>query len=136
MAPQKIDAHDWQEENGFCSFCGDGCGTCMLGSFVPCVLINKTQDLIEDPYNKDPSACGAFGCLSCLLSLFGMSFVMGCIQRRSIRVKYGIEGNSCTDFALNGLLPCCAVIQQYRELEIRRDAGQGGYQKQAPMRMP
>lgn len=52
MAPQKIDAHDWQEENGFCSFCGDGCGTCMLGSFVPCVCAFCAHSPLDSPKHK------------------------------------------------------------------------------------
>jgi hypothetical protein len=42
----------------------------------------------------------------------------------------------CGDICANLCCPCCSVIQQYRELEMRRDAGvvTKGYQGEAPMR--
>ncbi len=45
------------------------------------------------------------------------------MQRGKIRKldKTEISGNCCTDFLVNFCCPCCAVIQQYKEVEIRRD---------------
>lgn len=59
-----------------------------------------------------------------------------CLQRGQIRVKHGIEGGKCGDMWANLCCPCCSAIQQYKELEIRRDArlNTKGYQGQAPMR--
>jgi hypothetical protein len=50
---------------------------------------------------------------------------------------HGIEGGTCGDLCANWCCPCCSVIQQYKEVEMRRDARQvnkAGYQQQAPMR--
>ncbi|KAL2173162.1 PLAC8 family-domain-containing protein [Thermothelomyces heterothallicus CBS 202.75] len=131
--------NDWQDDNGLMHCCGD-CGTCMLGCFVPCVLINKTQNILEDP-SEHPSACGSFGGLSCFLSLFGLTGVTTCIQRRQIRLMYGIEGNCCCDALITGCLPCCAVIQNYKEVDFRRDNQNAwgikdGYKRQLPMQHP
>lgn len=63
---------------------------------------------------------------------------LGCLQRRQIRKKYGIEGGGCTDFMVSFCCPCCSAIQNVKELEARRDArpNKVGYQPQAPMRDP
>jgi hypothetical protein len=68
-------------------------------------------------------------------------YSIGIIQRGKIRDKYRIEqGGLCGDIMTNLCCPCCAVIQQYKEVEMRRDAATGpskmGYQGQAPMRAP
>lgn len=63
---------------------------------------------------------------------------LGCIQRGKIRKTYGIHGGACGDLCVNLCCPCCAVIQQYKEVEMRRDAhlNNQGYQKQQPMQAP
>ena len=59
------------------------------------------------------------------------------LQRKRIREMNGIKGSVVGDLCYNWACPCCAVIQQYKEVEMRRDARQvnkTGYQQQAPMR--
>ncbi|KAK4238321.1 PLAC8 family-domain-containing protein [Achaetomium macrosporum] len=131
-----IKEHEWQD--GLCSFC-DG-GHCMMGCFCPCILVNKTHELLEDPHKQDPSGCGGVGCGWCLLNMCGgWGFIVGLMQRNKIRDKYRIEGGICGDIMTNLCCPCCSVIQQYKEVEMRRDAAgpsKMGYQAQAPMHAP
>lgn len=63
-------------------------------------------------------------------------FSISLLQRKEIRKMHGIEGGMCGDLCSNWCCPCCAVIQQYKEVEMRRDArvNKTGYQQQAPMR--
>lgn len=71
----------------------------------------------------------------------GFGFCVEWGQRRAIRNKYGIkDGNKCTDCLTPFCCPCCAVIQEYTEVEKRREAGGGGvqkvgYQGEQPMRV-
>ncbi|KAL2127497.1 hypothetical protein VTI74DRAFT_10629 [Chaetomium olivicolor] len=138
MERHEIKDHEWQD--GLCSFC-DG-GHCLLGCFCPCVLVNKTHELLEEPHNQEPSGCGTIGCGWCTLNLCGgWGWVLGFLQRGRIRSKHGIKGNVCGDLMANLCCPCCSVIQQYKEVEKRRDAGprgpvKVGYQGQPPMDAP
>ncbi|KAK4139207.1 PLAC8 family-domain-containing protein [Dichotomopilus funicola] len=133
MSHTEIKKGEWQ--TGLCDFMSGG--HCLVGCFFPCILANQTAELIEDPDEKEPEKCGTVGCAWCLCS--GFSVLFGCFQRRSIRRMAGIESNVCCDFIINGCCPCCALIQQQKELEIRRDvrlAAKQGYQAQPPMRRP
>jgi hypothetical protein len=62
---------------------------------------------------------------------------LGCLQRGKIREKYNIDGGSCGDFCANGCLPCCAIIQQHKEVEMRLKEDRATnmqYQRQPQMR--
>ncbi|KAH6857104.1 PLAC8 family-domain-containing protein [Chaetomium sp. MPI-CAGE-AT-0009] len=131
----QIQQHEWQD--GLCGFCSGG--HCLMGWCCPCVLVNKTHELIENPDEKEPSGCGLVGCGWCLVNMFtgGFGCFFSCVQRKKIREMHGIEGGTCGDLCANWCCPCCSVIQQYKEVEMRRDARQvnkSGYQQQAPMR--
>ncbi|KAK4031268.1 PLAC8 family-domain-containing protein [Parachaetomium inaequale] len=103
-------------------------GCCTGGYFwkgfcCPCLLLNQTHEVLEDqvPDDKEPDECGIVAMGWCLLTGAGCCFVFGCLQRKRIRVKHKIEGgNTCSDFCINGCLPCCAIIQQYKEVDLRR----------------
>ncbi|KAK4458380.1 PLAC8 family-domain-containing protein [Cladorrhinum samala] len=128
---------EWQD--GLLSCCSGG--HALMGCCCPCVLVNKTHELLENPNNPEPKACGLWGCGWCLLNACGgWGFILNCLQRGEIRKKHNIEGNGCGDFCVSLCCPCCGTIQQYKELEQRRDA-QGlpdkvGYQGQTPMGVP
>ncbi|KAK3904494.1 PLAC8 family-domain-containing protein [Staphylotrichum tortipilum] len=129
---EPIKPHEWQD--GLCDIC-DG-GHCMEGCFCPCLLVNKTDELIEEPDAKKVHGCGVW-CIGhfCLNLCGGFGGVLSCIQRTKIRKRYGIEGGVCGDFWRNLCCPCCSVIQQYKEVEKRRDAlvNKAGYQRPAGM---
>jgi hypothetical protein len=73
MAPTHSHQEDWQEGNNLCSFCTGG--HCLMGCFCPCMLINKTDVLLKDPQEKDPSGCGkvCFGWSA--LNMCGVGFM-------------------------------------------------------------
>ncbi|KAK4152981.1 PLAC8 family-domain-containing protein [Chaetomidium leptoderma] len=134
---QPIRIKDGEFQEGLCDFFSGG--HCFEGCCCPCIVVNKTQQLLDDPDEKTPSGCGCMGCAWCLLTTFaGMSCFVGWKQRNDMRKRYQIEGGSCGDMWKNLCCPCCSVIQQYKEVEMRRDAraNKVGYQTQAPMRAP
>ena len=44
------------------------------------------------------------------------------IGRRDIRQKYGIPGNGCGDCMVVAFCPCCALVQEEKEVCIREEA--------------
>ncbi|KAH0686086.1 hypothetical protein KY284_016639 [Solanum tuberosum] len=52
-------------------------------------------------------------------SLFCGCCCYTCCVRRSLRRLFNIEGGSCDDFLTHLICCCCAMIQEWRELELR-----------------
>ncbi|KAK4655394.1 hypothetical protein QC762_302090 [Podospora pseudocomata] len=135
--PTVIKEGEWQD--GLCGCCSGG--HFWMGCCCPCILVNKTHELLENPSNPSPSGCGMWGCAWCGLNFCGgWGWILECLQRGEVRSKHRIEGSGCTDCLVACCCPCCGVIQSHKEVEKRRDAMQGGvpdkmgYQGQAPMR--
>ena len=99
-------------------------------------MLNQTHALLENevPDDKEPPKCGPVCLITACTGAGGVIF--GCLQRDRIRVKHKIKGgNPCGDFCINGCLPCCAIIQQYKEVDLRRKAriNNKGYQQNQDM---
>ncbi|KAF3976797.1 hypothetical protein ACB098_06G138300 [Castanea mollissima] len=52
-------------------------------------------------------------------SLFCGCCCYTCCIRRKLRELFNIEGGSCDDFSTHLMCCCCALVQEWRELEIR-----------------
>ncbi|XP_030932547.1 protein MID1-COMPLEMENTING ACTIVITY 1-like [Quercus lobata] len=52
-------------------------------------------------------------------SLFCGCCCYSCCIRRKLRKLFNIEGGSCDDFSTHLMCCCCALVQEWRELEIR-----------------
>ncbi|KIV95193.1 hypothetical protein PV10_02873 [Exophiala mesophila] len=113
--------HGSRGANGAWSFglfdCFSPFGTCCLSCWCPCILYGKNQDIERgDPDSSGCNgSCLAWYCLSC----FGVSCILQCINRTSLREKYGIEGGSCGDFCTSCCCTCCALIQENKEVKVR-----------------
>ena len=73
MSQTQFNQHGWQEDNGLCDFFSGG--HCLMGCFCPCLLVNKTAELIEDPDEKTPHGCGATCFGWSVLNMCGVGFV-------------------------------------------------------------
>ncbi|KAL2255523.1 hypothetical protein VTK26DRAFT_3188 [Humicola hyalothermophila] len=115
-------------------------GHCWEGLCCPCLILNKTAHLLRDPTEQDPDGCGKWCFGWCIINCFtgAGGNILACIQRGKVREDRGIEGSACGDFCASLCCPCCVMIQQYKELEYKRDheAIQKPYQAQAPMSHP
>ncbi|GMY08300.1 protein MID1-COMPLEMENTING ACTIVITY 1-like [Fagus crenata] len=52
-------------------------------------------------------------------SLFCGCCCYTCCMRRKLRELFNIEGGSCDDFSTHLMCCCCALVQEWRELELR-----------------
>jgi hypothetical protein len=73
MAPTQFNERAWQEGNTLCGFCSSG--HMLMGCCCPCMLINKTAELIEHPEEKEPSGCGKTCVGWSALNLCGVGFM-------------------------------------------------------------
>ncbi|PRP81590.1 hypothetical protein PROFUN_01097 [Planoprotostelium fungivorum] len=92
---------------GICD-CFDDFKVCCVTMFcLPCQLayqnaaVNQTECSIVD--------CCLATCYPC---------ICGCVVRGRIRDKYGIYGSTAGDLCCHFCFPCCATIQQTRQLDI------------------
>ena len=51
--------------------------------------------------------------------------------RRDMRHHYSIKGNMCLDCVASGFCPCCALLQEEKELTFRASIGPSGSQPPA-----
>ncbi|KAM7216972.1 PLAC8 family domain containing protein [Rhypophila decipiens] len=118
---------EWQ--TGLCDCCGGG--HCCVGTFCPCLMVQKTQTWLSNPSDSNPSGCGTT-CLAytALQYTCGFGFCVEWGQRRAIRHKFGIkDGSKATDCLTPFCCPCCAAIQEFTEVERRRLIGANGVVK-------
>ncbi|NP_001086327.1 cornifelin homolog B [Xenopus laevis] len=81
--------------------CCEDMGTCLCGTFVPCILACKVS--------KDYGEC------CCLPCLFGSVLAV----RTGIRERYHIEGSICNDWVCLSFCAPCTLCQMARELKAR-----------------
>ncbi|KAH7155485.1 PLAC8 family-domain-containing protein [Dactylonectria estremocensis] len=131
-----VQNQEWS--NGLCS-CGP-CETCLLGTFLPCMLLGQTADRMRDPtmqtadnFNSD---CMIFCGIQCVT---GCGWIYAMMKRGEIRERYGIAGSGMNDCCASYWCGCCALIQQDKEVKARSAQGPvtQGYQSQKEgMHMP
>ncbi|QSZ31095.1 hypothetical protein DSL72_000656 [Monilinia vaccinii-corymbosi] len=111
---------------------------CLKATFCPCFVYGKTQHRL----NRDPHLMGyeRFN-NDCLLwagaQWCGIGVLFTFLQRRQIREKYAIGGESdLSDIGLSWCCHCCSLIQQEKEVIRRTQGGENmeqGYQRPEPM---
>ncbi|KAM4058484.1 PLAC8 family protein [Hirsutella rhossiliensis] len=134
---QDTPKQEWQSNLFNCA----PCGTCLLSTCLPCILIGRTSGRMRDPsmetYEDLNSECMIFSAIHCLT---GFGWVYAMMKRGEIRDEYGIEGSDCSDCCASYCCLCCVLIQSDKEVKLRT-AGQRpimqGYQSQKEgMQMP
>ncbi|KAF7562969.1 hypothetical protein G7046_g1134 [Stylonectria norvegica] len=107
---------EWQ--NGLCN-CSP-CESCLLGTFLPCMLHGRAADRMRDPsmatadsFNSD---CLLFAGVQCFT---GCGWIISMMQRGEMRERFGIKGSGFGDYCTTYWCLCCAVIQQEKEAKQR-----------------
>ncbi|OWM69924.1 hypothetical protein CDL15_Pgr025773 [Punica granatum] len=80
-----------------------------------------------DEWQVDLFDCCAEPCLTreaAVTGLLAYSLFCGCCRysccaRRKLRKLFNIEGGACDDFTTHLMCFCCALVQEWRELELR-----------------
>lgn len=128
---------DWSTSLMDCS----PCDTCLLATCLPCVLLGQTSDRMRDPTMATADAlnseCLVFTAIQCFTGC-GWIYIM--MKRSEIRETFGMQGDGTSDCCVTYWCPCCALIQQDKEVKVRTSNAAGlitqGYQAQGGMQMP
>ncbi|KJZ71547.1 hypothetical protein HIM_09085 [Hirsutella minnesotensis 3608] len=96
------------------------CGTCLLSTFLPCVLLGRTVSRMRDPsmrsHDEMNSECLIFTGIQCFT---GCGWIYGMMKRGEVRDQYGIKGSDCNDCCVSYWCLCCAMIQMDNEVKKR-----------------
>ena len=94
--------------------CFEDCGECLLACCVPCIPFGFNA---RDSDVCCQGCCGVFcGCLFFLCCPFWSYIAWCCCIRPNIRRKHGIPTNCCMDCLAVTFCPCCALVQERRQL--------------------
>ncbi|XP_027162877.1 protein MID1-COMPLEMENTING ACTIVITY 1-like isoform X1 [Coffea eugenioides] len=106
------DGSEWQADLFEC--CSEPCLS-MKACIYPCGIFSRIANVVS---------CGKITREEALNNLMAYSLFCGCCCytcciRGKVRKLFGIEGGSCDDFLTHLMCCCCALVQEWRELELR-----------------
>ncbi|XP_030451185.1 protein MID1-COMPLEMENTING ACTIVITY 1-like isoform X2 [Syzygium oleosum] len=103
---------DWQADLFGC--CMEPClsfKTCLY----PCGMFAKIANAVSrGEISREAAANNVFA-----FSLVGSCCCYTCCVRRRLRELFNIQGSLCDDFLTHLMCCCCAMVQEWRELELR-----------------
>ena len=85
--------------------CFDDFRICIFTFCVPCYTIGRNADDF-----------GENGCVIGILYGLGFAFALGPVMRWRLREKKSIHGSMVGDILIHWLCPCCALIQENKEI--------------------
>ncbi|KAM7484683.1 hypothetical protein LguiA_000692 [Lonicera macranthoides] len=89
-----------------------GCITC----WCPCITFGKIAEIVD----KGSASCGASGALYALIvCVTGCSCCYSCFYRAKMRQQYSLHESPCGDCLVHCCCECCALCQEYRELQFQ-----------------
>ncbi|KAJ9150341.1 hypothetical protein NKR23_g3814 [Pleurostoma richardsiae] len=117
---QNVHSQGWSNSLMDCS----PCDACLLGTFLPCVLLGKTSERMRDPSMQTYETVNTDCLLMCGITYFtGCGWIYAMLKRTEIRERYGIQGSGTSDCCSAYWCSCCALIQQEKEVKARTASG-------------
>ncbi|KAF3178092.1 hypothetical protein TWF106_011165 [Orbilia oligospora] len=109
---------EWIYQMGGC--CEDS-DKCCIGCCCPCVAYGEVHHKMRNKRVTDYNRCCNGPCWGfCGLMICGAQWIMGMMQRGEARRKYNMKGSGCGDCMRHFFCGCCALIQENREVETRK----------------
>uniref|UniRef100_A0A7C9DYA4 Uncharacterized protein n=1 Tax=Opuntia streptacantha TaxID=393608 RepID=A0A7C9DYA4_OPUST len=101
---------------GLCDCFSGDISLCCQTCWCPCITFGQIAEIVD----KGSPTCGVSGTLYALLLGFtGCQWIYSCTYRSKLKVQYGIEDDCCEDCCTHFWCECCALCQEYRELQHR-----------------
>jgi Cys-rich protein (TIGR01571 family) len=118
-------AKSQQVEGGFSTkitACCDDCGVCCFGCWCPCIEWGRMAEYLLGLRFKF-GCCIYFGCSSSGPTRGVAGVLLGMVVRKELRDKLHIPGTIVEDCCIHCFAHGCAMCQEWREMQARRDAG-------------
>lgn len=93
--------------------------TCISTCLCPCSTFSRIANFVSEGDVSKDTACNRACCYTLCL---GCCCYTSCF-RQKVRKRYSISGNICDDWCAHTLCFCCALIQEWREIEFRELKG-------------
>ncbi|SCZ92520.1 BZ3500_MvSof-1268-A1-R1_Chr5-2g07938 [Microbotryum saponariae] len=96
--------------------CAAYCCPCLIWSLIH----SKTEHLVaHGTPHPNPRKVGSWCCIIAFspICVALPEVLLDYASRAETRKRYGIRGNWAEDFAIALCLPCCSIVQEYREIE-------------------
>ncbi|KAL4586733.1 hypothetical protein LXL04_011377 [Taraxacum kok-saghyz] len=104
-----------QWSTGLCD-CGSDYSSCCMTCWCPCISFGQIAEIVD----KGNTSCGVHGALYSILCLFtGCECIYSFIYRSKLRHQYMLPESPCNDCLVHCCCECCALCQEYRELQHR-----------------
>ncbi|KAH7388135.1 hypothetical protein KP509_16G059600 [Ceratopteris richardii] len=119
---------------GLCGCCTDP-GICLLGCCCPCILFGRIASELDD----GATSCVVAALIWYILQQFtagGCGWIYSFLYRDKLRARYGIPRHPGCDCVIHFCCWPCAFCQEYRELRIRRSAGETSMVRRTIMAAP
>ncbi|KAJ3672382.1 hypothetical protein LUZ60_007103 [Juncus effusus] len=111
-----LDNNEWNSDLLAC--CQEP-SLCFRTFFCPCGTFSKIASFVKNRHMSTGEACNELMAYSLFLSCCCIT----CCIRRKLRQKLNIRGGFCDDFLSHLMCCCCALVQEWREIEIRSSCG-------------
>ncbi|KAK2982489.1 hypothetical protein RJ640_026332, partial [Escallonia rubra] len=116
LQSENQDKLEWQADLFAC--CSEPCLS-VKACIYPCGVFSWIAHVVSKGEITRESACNNL----MAYSLFCGCCCYTCCVRRKLRKLWNIEGGSCDDFLTHLMCCCCAMVQEWRELELRNFEG-------------
>ncbi|KAK9670651.1 hypothetical protein RND81_13G215400 [Saponaria officinalis] len=107
--------------------CSEPC-LCLKTCFYPCGTLAKVSTVANNRFISSTAACSDLLASSLILSCFCYT----CSVRGKLRKRLNIKGGVFDDFLSHLMCCCCALVQEWREVEIRDAYGREKTEITAP----
>ncbi|XP_030529204.1 protein PLANT CADMIUM RESISTANCE 2-like [Rhodamnia argentea] len=96
--------------------CFEDLPTCCLSFWCPCVTFGRIAEIVDN----GTVSCAVHGALYALINMLtGCGCCYSCLYRTKMRQQYQLREDPCADCLVHFCCECCALTQEYRELERR-----------------
>ncbi|KAK9282991.1 hypothetical protein L1049_011218 [Liquidambar formosana] len=112
VKPEDQDQSEWEADLFGC--CREPCLSLMT-CLYPCRTFSWIANVVSKGNISRERACNDL----MAYSLFCGCCCYTCCVRTKLRKLFNIEGGSCDDFLTHLMCCCCAMVQEWRELELR-----------------
>ncbi|KAH8829444.1 PLAC8 family-domain-containing protein [Flagelloscypha sp. PMI_526] len=124
------DGREWTY--GLFDCCDDG-STCMMSWCCPCVVYSQTKhrlSYLQRHDKPDPEVGGDFCSGTCcgyaaLNAFCGLSFALQISTRSTMRSRYNIRGDGCSDCFTAFCCRPCELTQEHREVLLEEESYPG-----------
>ncbi|CAN0861338.1 Protein MID1-COMPLEMENTING ACTIVITY 1 [Linum grandiflorum] len=114
LLSRKGSSHDEEWQTDLLGCCSEPL-LCLKTLFFPCGTFSKIATVASDRHMSSAEACNELMAYSLVLSCCCYT----CCIRRKLRNMFNISGGFVDDFLSHLMCCCCALVQEWREVEIR-----------------